>query len=62
MSNGESGLEHPDCIYVIFRVFNLDQESIGFRVYVDPEVMRARGKLLFTATTWSVVPGPSLNQ
>jgi hypothetical protein len=62
MSNGESGVEHSDHIYVVFRVFNLGQGSMGMRVYVDPEVMRARGDLLFTAETWSVVPGLSPDQ
>jgi hypothetical protein len=61
-SNGESGLEHPECIYVIFRVFNLGQESIGMKLYVDPDVMKARRRLLFTEdTTWAVVPGPGFS-
>ena len=57
-SNGESGLDHPDCIYVVFRVFNLGQEPIGMRLYVDPDVIRARRELLFTAESWTIVPGP----
>ncbi|OXV09681.1 hypothetical protein Egran_02556, partial [Elaphomyces granulatus] len=61
MSNGESGLDHPDCIYVVFRVFNLGRESIDMRLYVDPDVMRARRKLLFTAESWTIVPGPGLS-
>jgi len=62
MSNGEFGREHPDCIYVVFRIFNLGQESIDMRVYVDPDVMRAKRKLSFIAESWSVVPGISLNR
>jgi hypothetical protein len=62
MSNGESGREHPDCIYVVFRIFNLGQEFIDMRVYVDPDVMRARRELSFTAESWSVAPGISLNR
>ncbi|OCL02139.1 hypothetical protein AOQ84DRAFT_424260 [Glonium stellatum] len=56
MSNGESGFSNPDCVYVIFRVFNLGQGGVGLRVYVDPDVMRMKGELSFTAETWSVVP------
>ena len=28
------------------------------KIYVDPNVMRQRGELAFTAETWSIVPGP----
>jgi hypothetical protein len=45
-------------VYIVFRVFNLGQESIGMRLYVDPDVMRARRELLFTAESWTIVPGP----
>ncbi|OCK73843.1 hypothetical protein K432DRAFT_364328 [Lepidopterella palustris CBS 459.81] len=55
-SNGESGSENPDSIYVIFRVFNLSKESVDFRIYVDPEVMRERMDLVFKEEAWSVVP------
>ncbi|GES62023.1 chaperone protein htpG [Aspergillus terreus] len=47
-----------NCVYVIFRVFNLGCDSVGVKVYVDPEYMRARKELSFTAETWSVTPGP----
>jgi Ino eighty subunit 1 len=42
-------------LYVIFRVFNLGIDSVGLKVLVDPESMRQRGELAFTAETWSVV-------
>jgi hypothetical protein len=42
-------------IYVIFRVFNLGNDSIGLKILVDPESLRQRGELAFTAVTWSVV-------
>jgi Ino eighty subunit 1 len=42
-------------IYVIFRVFNLGSDSIGLKVLVDPESIRQRGEIEFTAKTWSVV-------
>ncbi|KAJ3572163.1 hypothetical protein NPX13_g5141 [Xylaria arbuscula] len=35
-------------IYVIFRVFNVDKDSIGGRVYLDPEQLRRDGALVFT--------------
>ncbi|KAL2282176.1 hypothetical protein FJTKL_11005 [Diaporthe vaccinii] len=45
-------------IYVVFRVYQLDQgdQGPGLRVYVDPEALRLSGELDFTAQTWSVVP------
>lgn len=49
----------PSVIYVIFRVYQLDQggQGPGLRVYVDPEALRLSGELDFTAPKWSVVPG-----
>jgi hypothetical protein len=52
-SNAES--RRTESIYVIFRVFNLGNDSIGLKVLVDPESIRQRGELAFTAETWSVV-------
>jgi hypothetical protein len=52
-SNTES--RQTESIYVIFRVFNLGNDSIGLKVLVDPESIRQRGELAFTAETWSVV-------
>jgi hypothetical protein len=52
-SNANNG--RTEDIYVIFRVFNLGNDSIGFKVLVDPESIRQRGELEFTAVTWSVV-------
>ncbi|KAB8212048.1 hypothetical protein BDV34DRAFT_219262 [Aspergillus parasiticus] len=46
-----------DAIYIIFRVFNIGTDSVGMKVYVDPERMRRRRHLVFTAETWSIVPG-----
>lgn len=45
-------------IYVIFRVYQLDQgdQGPGLRLYVDPEALRLSGELDFTAQSWSVVP------
>lgn len=46
-------------VYIILRVFNLDNDDIDMRIYVDPEGMRAARTLDFTAESWSVVPGRS---
>ncbi|KAH9237080.1 hypothetical protein K456DRAFT_1495726 [Colletotrichum gloeosporioides 23] len=49
--------DDSDTMYVIFRVYNLGQQDIGLKVYVDPETLRLAGRLKFTGETWSVVPG-----
>ncbi|KAK4077822.1 uncharacterized protein Triagg1_3516 [Trichoderma aggressivum f. europaeum] len=46
-----------DSVYIIMRVFNVGNGNIGLRVYVDPAELEAEKELLFTAETWSVVPG-----
>ncbi|RDH24776.1 hypothetical protein M747DRAFT_252824 [Aspergillus niger ATCC 13496] len=56
MSNGETQSDNMDTIYVIFRVYNLGQRGMRVKIYVDPEMMRLREELLFTAEGWSVVP------
>ncbi|KAI1359962.1 hypothetical protein F5Y08DRAFT_349207 [Xylaria arbuscula] len=50
-----SNSQHPT-IYVIFRVFNVDKDSIGVRVYLDPEQLRRDGALVFTEQVYSVTP------
>lgn len=44
-------------LYVIFRVFDIGKDSMGLKILVDPESMRQREELAFTAETWSVVTG-----
>ncbi|XRM42034.1 hypothetical protein ABZX51_005272 [Aspergillus tubingensis] len=56
MSNGETQSDNMDMVYVIFRVYNLGQQGMRMKVYVDPEMRRVREELLFTAEGWSVVP------
>jgi hypothetical protein len=56
-TNSNPDNRQTEKIYVIFRVFNLGNDSIGLKVLVDPEGMRLRGELAFTALTWSVVAG-----
>ncbi|KAK0758152.1 hypothetical protein N5P37_009453 [Trichoderma harzianum] len=46
-----------DSVYIIMRVFNVGNGNIGLRLYVDPAELEAKEELLFTAETWSVVPG-----
>ncbi|KAH8698523.1 hypothetical protein BGW36DRAFT_376264 [Talaromyces proteolyticus] len=58
-SNGHMGSGQTDSIYVIFRVFDVGKDSMEMKVYVDPETMRERAELLFTAKTWSILPGYS---
>ncbi|KAK8076963.1 hypothetical protein PG996_003133 [Apiospora saccharicola] len=43
-------------IYVIFRVYNLGQDNMGLKIYLDPEALRVSEALKFTAESWSVVP------
>ncbi|KXH68846.1 hypothetical protein CSAL01_00114 [Colletotrichum salicis] len=49
--------ENSDTVYAIFRVYNLGQVNMGYKVYLDPERLRSSGQLKFTAETWSVIPG-----
>lgn len=42
-------------LYVIFRVYNLLEDTIGLKIIVDPKVMEAEGSLVFTADNWSMV-------
>ena len=48
--------ENRETIYVIFRVYHLGRDAMGFVVYLDPEVLKVSGQLEFTAEEWSVVP------
>lgn len=59
MKNTSLSGETTNEIYVIFRVYHLDQgdQGPGLRVYVDPESLRVSGELDFSAPTWTVVPG-----
>lgn len=44
-------------IYMVARVFNVNSNNIGIKVYVDPERLRLSGGLLFRKDKYSVVPG-----
>ncbi|KAK4233161.1 hypothetical protein C8A03DRAFT_19707 [Achaetomium macrosporum] len=53
--NSSHSEENLETVYVIVRVFNLGTDNPGLRVLVDPENMRRRNELSFTAELWSVV-------
>lgn len=59
MRNVTLSEENRSEIYVIFRVYQLDQgdQAPGLKLYLDPESLRLSRALDFTATTWSVTPG-----
>jgi len=57
ITNGDAENRRKKNVYIIFRVFNLGSDSIGLKLLVDPESMRQREELAFTAETWSVVAG-----
>ncbi len=56
LSNGTSGREKQESIYVIFRVYDLGQARVGLKIYMDPETMRSKRLLSFREDTWSVTP------
>lgn len=46
--------EPPTSVYVIMRVFQLEQASIGVKLFVDPHGLQQRGELRFTADKYTV--------
>lgn len=42
--------------YIIMRVFNLERDKIGLRIYDDPIAAKERGELHFEVDTWRVTP------
>lgn len=49
--------EDCDKIYIIARVYYLGKPEMGVKLYVDPASLRQKGKLIFRADKYSVVPG-----
>ena len=43
-------------VYIILRVFNLNNDDIDMRLYVDPAGMEERRDLILTPEPYSVVP------
>lgn len=43
-------------VYMILRVFDLGQDEIGLRIYLDPETLRRKNSLSFTAESYCVEP------
>ncbi|KAI1353752.1 hypothetical protein F5Y01DRAFT_50390 [Xylaria sp. FL0043] len=52
----DSSTDDPT-IYIIFRVFNVDRDSIGVKLYLDPEKLRRNGLLVFREQVYCVTPG-----
>lgn len=48
-------------IYIILRVFLLNSNRIGMRVYVDPWQLKEDQSLRFTGQSWKVIPGRQTN-
>ena len=55
MNENTNGNGNRQTVYVIFRAFNLGAGNVGLKILMDPESMRTRDELVFTAETWSVV-------
>lgn len=43
-------------VYIIFRVFNLDKNTIDMRLYVDPKSFDEGGDLIYIPESYSVLP------
>ena len=43
-------------VYMIFRVYNLGQDDVGFCIYVNPEKKRKDKELTFTPDAYAVTP------
>ncbi|KAI0112046.1 hypothetical protein GGR51DRAFT_53809 [Nemania sp. FL0031] len=48
-------------IYMVMRVFNVNKDNIGVKIYLDPEKLRHDGLLVFTELGYSVKPGKGKN-
>lgn len=42
---------------MVFRVYSLESNRIGMRIYSDPEHLRQMGELVFKGHTWCITPG-----
>lgn len=49
-------VEEQTELYMILRVFGIESDEIGVKLYLDPEQLRLDESLLFTGETWSVIP------
>ena len=43
-------------VYMILRVYDLGQDEIGLRIYLDPETLRRNNSLKFMAESYCVQP------
>lgn len=51
------GKYNVSSVYIIFRIFNIDKETLDVKVYVDPWKLIGNGELRIIAGEWTVVPG-----
>jgi hypothetical protein len=49
-----SSSEGKSVVYIIMRVYNLGQESVGVHVYCDSAALEEEQTLSFTATSYTV--------
>jgi hypothetical protein len=55
-TNGDGANSQTQNVYVIFRVYHfVRDDAMDVKVLVDPETMRRRNELTFTAEKWSVM-------
>lgn len=47
-------------IYIVMRVFNMGQDDVGLRLYVDPATMEREGRLGFETGQYVVMPGATM--
>lgn len=52
LTDGQAAIQ----VYMILRVFDLGQDEIGLRIYLDPETLRRNNSLRFTAESYCVEP------
>ncbi len=56
-SSNADAVSSRENVYLVFRVFDLGKDTMGFRIYIDPEKHRRKGTLGFSSEKWTVAPG-----
>lgn len=57
MEEKHGSFQDKSAIYMVLRVFWLNSDRIGMRVYVNPWQMKEDRSLIFTVPSWLVTPG-----
>jgi hypothetical protein len=52
LTDGQAAIQ----VYMILRVFDLGQDEIGLRIYLDPETLPRNNSLKFMAESYCVQP------